>query len=72
MEKLIFAAIVWKEKGDYVSLCPQLDVSSFGDTKEKALEHLKEAVELYLEDEKCDAHQKAEVRQIIISHNRKK
>lgn len=47
-----FTAVVWKEGSQYVSLCPQIDVSSFGDSEKQALEHLKEAIELYLEDEK--------------------
>lgn len=46
-----FSSIVWKEDTWYVSLCPELDIASQGKTIEKALENLKEAVELYLEDE---------------------
>ncbi|MBI5159178.1 hypothetical protein HY992_03600 [Candidatus Micrarchaeota archaeon] len=45
-----FTAVVWKEGSQCVSLCPQIDVSSFGDSEKQALEHLKEAIELYLED----------------------
>ena len=37
-------------EGDgYVSLCPELDVASQGETVEEALANLKEAVELFLE-----------------------
>jgi predicted RNase H-like HicB family nuclease len=40
-----------REDSDYVAQCLDYDVSSFGATKEEALEMLKEAVELYLDDE---------------------
>ncbi|MBU2100872.1 type II toxin-antitoxin system HicB family antitoxin [Candidatus Micrarchaeota archaeon] len=46
------SAIISKEDGEYVALCPELDVASQGDSIEEALTNLKEAVELYLEDEK--------------------
>jgi predicted RNase H-like HicB family nuclease len=36
--------------GAYVSRCPELEVASFGYTPEEALENLKEAGELYLEN----------------------
>lgn len=51
-EKLRLSAIITKEEGEYVALCPELDVASQGDSIEEALANLKEAVELYLEDEK--------------------
>lgn len=35
----------------YVSWCPELDIASQGETIEEAIENLKEAIELYLEDE---------------------
>jgi len=35
----------------YVASCPELDIASQGRTVEKALENLREAIELYLEDE---------------------
>jgi predicted RNase H-like HicB family nuclease len=46
-----FSAIIHKEGKWYVSWCPELDVASQGETVEEAIENLKEAVELYLEDE---------------------
>ena len=46
------SAVISKEEGEYVALCPELDVASQGDSIEDALANLKEAVELYLEDEK--------------------
>jgi predicted RNase H-like HicB family nuclease len=49
MKKKQFTAVLHKEEDWYVSLCPELDVASQGKTLEKALENLKEAVELFLE-----------------------
>ena len=42
---------LYREDSDYVAQCLDFDVSSFGETKEEALRMLKEAVELYLEDD---------------------
>ena len=41
-------ASIWQEGKQYVSLCPELGVSSFGSDPEEALIMLREAVELYL------------------------
>ncbi len=43
--------IVYKEDRYYVSQCLNVEVSSFGETMEEAITNLKEAVELYLENE---------------------
>lgn len=45
-----FTAIINKEKKWYVAHCIELGVASQGKTIEEAQENLKEAVELYLED----------------------
>jgi predicted RNase H-like HicB family nuclease len=50
-EKLTFSSVIWKENGWYVSWCPDLDIASQGKTVDEALNNLKEAIELYLEDE---------------------
>jgi predicted RNase H-like HicB family nuclease len=42
-------AIIEREGNGYVALCPELDVASQGDTIESARNHLREAVELFLE-----------------------
>jgi len=42
-------AIIEREGDGYVSLCPELDVASQGDTIEEARKNLQEAVELFLE-----------------------
>jgi len=44
-----YTTIVEKEGDGYVSLCPELDVASQGNTVEEATANLKEAVELFLE-----------------------
>ena len=46
-----FAAVVTKEEKLYVAHCPELETTSQGRTIEEALASLKEAIELYLEDE---------------------
>mgnify|MGYP001268949113 CR=1 FL=1 len=40
-------AIIEKEDTGYVSLCPELDIASQGDTVEGARDNLKEALELF-------------------------
>jgi len=42
---------LYREGSDYVAQCLDFDVSSFGSSKEEALGMLREAVELYLEDD---------------------
>ena len=42
-------AIIEKEDTGYVSLCPELDIASQGDTIEGAKDNLKEALELFFE-----------------------
>jgi predicted RNase H-like HicB family nuclease len=46
-----FLAVIQKEGKCYVSRCLELDITSQGETIEKAIENLKKATELYLEDE---------------------
>lgn len=41
---------VWKEGDYYVAQCLNVDVSSFGNTREDALSNLQEALELFFED----------------------
>ncbi len=41
---------VWKEGDYFVAQCLNIDISSFGDTKEDALTNLQEALELHFED----------------------
>ncbi|MEO8412087.1 MAG: type II toxin-antitoxin system HicB family antitoxin [Ginsengibacter sp.] len=60
-----FKNIVWKEGQHYVALCLNVEVSSFGDTKEEALENLKEAIELYLEDTPIEGISKIDDPEIV-------
>jgi predicted RNase H-like HicB family nuclease len=48
-KKFQFTAVIEKEGEGYVSLCPELDIASQGDTVEQASSNLKEAVELFFE-----------------------
>jgi predicted RNase H-like HicB family nuclease len=57
--------IIWKEGKYFVSQCLNVDVSSFGETKIEALENLKEALELYFEDNNLNAVQEIEQLEII-------
>jgi predicted RNase H-like HicB family nuclease len=40
---------IWREGDGYVSLCPELDIASQGDTVEEARANLQEAVDLFFE-----------------------
>ena len=44
-----FTAMIYREDGGYVALCPELDMASQGDSVEDASANLREAVELFLE-----------------------
>lgn len=42
-------AIIEREGDGYVSLCPELDIASQGETIEAARDNLREAIELFFE-----------------------
>jgi len=42
-------AIIERENGGFVALCPELDIASQGNTIEEARENLREALELFFE-----------------------
>lgn len=46
--------IVYKEGKYFVSQCLNVDVSSFGETVDEAVQNLKEALELYFEDNRIE------------------
>lgn len=48
-QKQQFTAIFEKEDNLYVSLCPELDIASQGETVEEAKANLIEALELFFE-----------------------
>ncbi len=56
-----YHAILSKERNWIVAVCLELDVASEGKTVEEAMENLKEAVELYIEDEDLDSIPKKEI-----------
>ncbi len=68
-----FSAVITRGEIAFVAFCPELGVASQGKTKKTALANLKEAVELYLEDEdvqkmlKKKPVKKAEIASIAVS-----
>ncbi len=60
-DSLELSAVVRREGRFYVALCPEFDVASQGKTVEEALKNLKEALELYLEDEDVEKPSEVEV-----------
>ena len=51
MSKKDLKAIVWKEKNIFVAKALGLEVASQGKSRKEAIENLKEAIDLLLEDE---------------------
>jgi len=51
MKKQTLHAIVWKEERIFVAKFLELELASQGKTKKEALKNLREALDLYLEDE---------------------
>ena len=49
MKEFDFA--VWKEDKYHVALCLNIEVSSFGTSEDEAINNLKEAVELYFDED---------------------
>jgi predicted RNase H-like HicB family nuclease len=54
------SAVVRKEGSLFVALCPEFDVASQGKNIEEALANLKEALELFLEDEDVEKPSEAD------------
>ena len=52
-------AIIEREGNGYVSLCPELDIASQGETIEQARENLREALELFF---KCASPEEVNTR----------
>jgi len=48
---LEFSSVISKEGKWYVANCPELEIASQGESVESALDNLREAIELYLQDE---------------------
>ncbi len=49
MKAMQFKNVVWKEGKYFVAQCLNVEVSSFGESKEEALKNLEEAIALYFE-----------------------
>ena len=62
-----FKNIVWKEGEYYVAQCLNIEVSSFGKSKEEALKNLNEAIGLYMEDASVNDMNEIEEPEIIHS-----
>jgi predicted RNase H-like HicB family nuclease len=45
--KKTFSTIVWQEDESFVAQCLEVDIASQGETEEKALENLREALTLH-------------------------
>lgn len=54
MLNTIFHSLVWKEGKYFVAKCLEIELASQGKSKKKALNNLKEALQLYFENEKID------------------
>ena len=50
MKTLELRNVVWKEGEYFVAQCLNVEVSSFGNSKDEALKNLEEALSLYFED----------------------
>lgn len=48
--RISYTSEIYEEDRQVVALCPELNVSSFGDSPEQALDSLKEAVSAFLEE----------------------
>lgn len=57
--------VIWEEGSYFVAQCLNVEVSSFGNTKEEALKNLEEALSLYFEDESGDTLQEINPPEII-------
>ncbi|PIR46523.1 MAG: HicB family protein [Candidatus Vogelbacteria bacterium CG10_big_fil_rev_8_21_14_0_10_45_14] len=67
MKRINMQNITWREGRQYVSWNLNTGVSSFGDTRNEALDSLSEALSLYLEDAPPTCVQKIEQPNIVAS-----
>jgi predicted RNase H-like HicB family nuclease len=54
MHELTLSSIIWQEGDYFIAQCIPVDVSSFGNSREEALQNLDEALSLYFEDISAD------------------
>ncbi|HIJ06314.1 MAG TPA: type II toxin-antitoxin system HicB family antitoxin [Methanocalculus sp.] len=50
MGKIQLTVMIWEEDGLYISKCPEIEVSSCGNSPQDALENIHEAINLYIEN----------------------
>jgi predicted RNase H-like HicB family nuclease len=61
-------AIIEREGNGYVSLCPELDIASQGDTIEEARSNLREALELFFETASPEEIQQRLHEEVYVTH----
>jgi predicted RNase H-like HicB family nuclease len=66
--KYNLTAIIEREGDGYVSLCPELDIASQGDTVEEARKNLAEALELFFETASKKEVKERLAQEIYITH----
>ncbi len=49
MSRVMYRAEIFRDGDVYAGLCPELSVSSFGDSPQEATDSLQEAVQLFLD-----------------------
>lgn len=62
MSIIHLSALIRKEDGIFTSWCPEIDVTSQGNTEESAIENLREAVELCFKNEQVRTKILSEIR----------
>jgi predicted RNase H-like HicB family nuclease len=67
MQRLL-TAIIEREGNGYVSLCPELDIASQGDTIEEARSNLREALELFFETASPEEIQQRLHEEVYVTH----
>ena len=60
-------AIIEREGDGYVSLCPEVDIASQGNTIEEARENLREALELFFETASPEEIQHRPLREVYVT-----
>ena len=65
MAQRILENVVWKEGQYYVAQCLNIDISSFGESRDEALKNLDEAINLFLEDDQHADIQTVEEPEIV-------
>lgn len=66
MKKIDLQSVIYQEGDYFIAQCLDVDVSSFGHTKQGALIKLQEALELYFEDQPLP-QKKARVKRPMIA-----